>query len=177
MPLTQQDIDNEVLRSELPAYLQLFEFNFNTANISGLSGYFRVSPSQSPAPTQLFGGDAFTFNFPIDIQGIEQTSGEAPARPQLTVSNVDKYFGTLCFAFQDLVGTEVIYYRTFAPYLNQSTRLALQPLKYVIAKKLDQIKNIITFELRDPSDKDRSYMPRRQMLKKDFPGLGVNKSV
>jgi hypothetical protein len=33
----------------------------------------------------------------------------------------------------------------------------------------------LSFELRSPLDSDRGMLPKRQMLKRDFPGLGINK--
>jgi phage-related protein len=172
---TQAELDNEVLKSELPGYVELFELNFATANIPGLTGYFRCSPTKVAGGSLLFGGDTFIGNFPIKIEGIEYRSGSAPARPQLTVANIDKYFGSLLFTYGDIAKTTVIYYRTFTPYLGQTTRLSKQPLKFQIAKKLDHSKKLIIFELRDPTDRERNYMPGRQMLRDEFPGLGVNK--
>jgi len=173
---TQQDLRNEVLKPELPAYIELFEFDFSTAGISGLSGIFRCSPMKSSTVSVLFGGETFICNFPVQINDIEDT-GEAPARPQITVSNVNKYFGGLAFLYQDIAKTQVTYYRTFSTYLNQTTKFSLQPRKFEIAKKLFHDKVTMVFELRDPTDKELSFMPGRQMLRADFPGLGVNKRV
>lgn len=172
-----ENFKTDVLKSELPAYIELFEFDFSTAGIPGLSGYFRCTPIKHGDAYVLFGEDQFICNFPIEITGIEQTSGTAPARPQITITNVDKYFGSLAFTYRDLAKTTVIYYRTFATYLNLPSRFAAQPLKFEIAKKLFHNKKTISFELRDPTDKERSYMPGRQMLRADFPGLGTNKRV
>jgi hypothetical protein len=31
--------------------------------------------------------------------------------------------------------------------------------------------------LRSPLDKERAFLPKRQMLRRDFPGLSINKHV
>lgn len=173
----QKALETQALSYKLPSYIELFEFDFTSANIPGLSGYFRCSSSRCEAGSVLFGGDVFICNFPIEISGVGFKAGDAPARPQLTITNVNKYFGSLASLYSDLAKTTVTYYRTFEPYLGLENKFSIQPLKFEIAKKLDHYKAQITFELRDPLDKERSFMPGEQMLRDQFPGLGVNKRV
>jgi lambda family phage minor tail protein L len=124
----------------------------------------------------MFGGNTY-YPFPIQLSGLSLSSEGAPPRPQLTIANIDKSIGDFVFKYGDIIGTTIIYTRTFAPYLNTANKISLPPLKYFIAKKLSHNKNLLSFELRDFRDKERAMLPKRQMLKKDFPGLGINKYV
>jgi hypothetical protein len=136
---------------------------------------YRFTPNVNPNNTPImFGGDTYT-PFPIEITSYSQTSDEAPARPTLSVSNINKLFGILSFTLQDIIGAKVIYYRTFETYLNQPTKVSAAPLKFTIARKTAHNMSVISFELRSPLDADRAMLPKRQMLKRDFPGLGINK--
>jgi hypothetical protein len=96
---------------------------------------YRFTPNVNPNNTPImFGGDTYT-PFPIEITSYSQTSDEAPARPTLSVSNINKFFGMLSFTVQDIIGSKVIYYRTFETYLNQPTKVSAAPLKFTIARK------------------------------------------
>ena len=195
-------IAQDIQKSALPAYVELFDFDFSSTNIPELAEtIFRCTPniagSEKVILTELsdflvtesldklialsasevvFGGDTYV-GFPLQISGINQSSEGAPARPQLTIANVSKYFGYMSFAYNDIIGTTVTFTRTFEPYLGTSSRISLPPLRYYIAKKTHHDKTLISFELRDFRDKERAFLPKRQMLKKDFPGLGINKNV
>lgn len=100
----------------------------------------------------------------------------APNRPTLTIGNLDanKLIGTLAFAYGDIIGATVTYIETFSTYI--STSISLPPVTSVIGRKIVQTASTIQFELRSPLDKERAYLPNRQILKRDFPGLGVTKA-
>lgn len=169
-------ISQDTEKSSVPAYVELFDFDFSSTNIPELSeSIFRCTPNNSESSI-VFGGDTYT-PFPIQITGINQSSEGAPARPKIVISNVTKYIGGLVFSYNDIIGTTVTFIRTFEPYLGSSSRISLPPLRYYISKKTQHDKTLISFELRDFRDKERAFMPKRQMLKKDFPGLGINKNV
>jgi lambda family phage minor tail protein L len=171
-------IEQDILKPVVPAYIELFDIDLTNTNIPALSGtILRYTPARASTATIGFGTGITYTPFPIEITGISQNTDAAPARPQLAISNISKYIGSLLFLYDGLIGATVVYTRTFEPYLNLSTRLSLPPIKYILSQKLVHNKKIITFELRNPRDKDRAYMPRRQMLTRDFPGLGVNKNV
>jgi hypothetical protein len=136
---------------------------------------YRFTPNVAGNGTPIqFGGNSYT-PYPIELIGYSTTSDEAPARPTLNISNINKVFGMLSFALQDIIGAKVTYYRTFENYLNQSTKISAAPLKFTIARKTAHNPAVLSFELRSPLDADRGMLPKRQMLKRDFPGLGINK--
>lgn len=170
-------IAQDILQPVVPAYIELFEIDLSKTNIPELAGtIFRCTNSEVSYSGILFGESTY-IPFPIEITGISQTSTGAPPRPQLNIANINKYFGSLAFKYNDIIGANVVYIRTFEPYLNLVSRLSLPPMKFQIAKKLSHNKHGLSFELRSPLDKERAVMPKNQMLKRDYPGLGVNKRV
>lgn len=171
-------IAQDILKSEVPAFVELFEIDLSTTNIPELLGQtLYLTPIKASTATIGFGTGINYSPFPLEITGIEDSTDAAPARPQLVISNISKYMGSLAFLHSDIIGASVTYIRTFAPYLNLASRLSLPPQKFVIRQKLTHNKLMLTFELGSPLDKERAYLPKWQMLKKDFPGLGVNKRV
>lgn len=123
--------------------------------------------------------------FPLDIQGIEQTTEGQYPRPKLTISNLDNFFGNLCFEYNDIVGSTITYYKTFSHLLEAG--ITAPPVTLTIFQKLPPPTiGLLQFELRYPEDRENQFMPKNQMLRgnmnilKDnkanvtFPGLGLN---
>lgn len=164
-------LEQDVNKAAAPPYLELFEIDCTT--IQGVETMYLLTSNQTAVQ---FGGDTYQ-PFPIQITGVEQTSDGAPPRPRLDIANINKLFGTLAFMYGDIVGAKVVYIRTFEPYLNQESRISAPPMRYFIGRKISHNKVGLSFELRSPLDKERAYLPKRQMLKRDFPGLGINKRI
>jgi lambda family phage minor tail protein L len=166
-------LETEVLTDQqLPAYIELFEIDAQTIN----GNIYRLTPMVNANYTNLtWGGQVYT-PWPITITGIAETSSGAPARPQVSLSNIDHYFGALAQTLEDMVGTKVIYRRTFASYLG--TNIASAPVRLKVNKLISRNKTGIVFELKSATDVDKLKLPRAQMLregKRPFPGLGINK--
>lgn len=174
-PSSPNTIPATVLASTLPAYVELFEIDCSA--IPGIGVIYYATPNVNSNNTKVIFGNNTYEPYPIQITGFEQTSDEAPPRPTLSIANINLLFGMLAFTFQDIIGAKVIYYRTFAQYLGGAGKISAPPLKFYIGKKLSHTIQGISWELRSPLDKERSYLPKRQMLKKDFPGLGINKAI
>jgi len=177
-----QTIHQVVISPDAPALVELFEID---CSVIGQPIYYLTN-----ATSQLnFGIDEASqprtyYPFPLMFSGLEINSDGAPARPKLDIGNLRglsgellKLFGSLAFLYGDLVGISVTYIRTFEPYLNLTTRISAPPLKYYVAKKISHNRMGISFELRSPLDKERAFLPKRQMLRKDFPGLSINKNI
>jgi lambda family phage minor tail protein L len=164
-------IEQDALKAALPHRIELFEID--ATMIEGLATTYYLTNNQTSVN---FGGLTYT-PYPIAISGIQQTSDGAPPRPVLSISNINKIIGTLAFLYNDIVGAKVSYIETFSTYLNTGSRISAPPLKYEIRRKPTHNKIGLTFELRSALDNERSYLPRRQMLKRDFPGLGINKWI
>lgn len=178
IPSVTTNLNVAVLQSTVSPYVELFEID--CTNITGMGIIYYLTAESTPL---VFGGRTYT-PFPLEISGISSSADGAPARPTIEISNVrdvtgalTRFIGSLAFIHEDLIGAKVTYIRTFSDYLNLSSRISAPPLKYFIAKKLAHNKTTLKFELRNPIDKERAFLPKRQMLKRDFPGLGVNKRV
>lgn len=171
-------IETDVLDAELPAVIDLFDINLETTNLPEfINLVYRVTPSgTSNGKPLVFGGHEY-IPYPIKIEGIEETSDGAPARPKLTIANVQKLFGTLAFIYNDIVGTEITYRRTFEPYLGTNNSISMPPKVWIIGRKISSTKDIIIFELQEETDDERNYLPSKQMLRSEFPGLGTNKAM
>lgn len=169
-----------VLKSELPAYVELFQID--CTSIPGIGITYYLTPGTANNTTIMFGLQAYT-PFPIQISGLEHSSEGAPARPRIDIANVTKLFGSLAFLYQDLVGAKVVYIRTWEPYLNLPSSISAAPLKLYVSKKLNHEGAGLSFELRSVLDKERAFLPARQMLKNTdnplnwFPGLSINKAI
>lgn len=160
--------------SDLPAYIELFKID--CTNIPAVNTVYYVTPMINDTTPIIFGGQEYT-PFPIQLTGLSQTSDGAYPRPRIDIANINKLFGTLAFLYGDLVGASVTYIRTFAMYIGSSNAISAPPLKFYIAKKLNHDKMGLSLELRSSLDKERAFLPARQMLKRDFPGLGINKII
>lgn len=172
-----QTIQQAIQSPSAFAYVELFILDLSEIPGLGALTYY-LTPSGGATNTIIFGGNTYQ-PWPLEISGVESSADGAPARPTLNVGNLDanKLIGTLVFQYSDIIGAKVTYIRTFEPYLGGEGSISMPPLKYVIGKKNAHDDRVISFELRSPLDKERSYLPNRQMLKRDFPGLGINKQI
>ena len=107
------------------------------------------------------------------LTGVSLSSTGAPARPTLTLGNLDinKQIRWLIYRYNDLVGCSVTYIRTFPEYLDQPSEISAPALRYTIGQKTSHTNKQITFELRSVMDRQNSYIPQKQMLRSEFPGL------
>lgn len=161
------EINTKVLESTLPSYIELFIIDCR--NIAAINDIFFVSPSATDTETIQFNGHTYE-PFPIQISGVAQNSVEAPARPSLSIANVNNIFGKLARDYNDIVNAKVTYTRTFAEFLGLSGTISAPPIKYVVRKKVSQDRNVISFELGSILDYERATLPKRRILRKDFPG-------
>lgn len=111
--------------------------------------------------------------YPFKLTGLEQVSTGALPRPKLDISSVDKVFSRLSFTYFDIIGAKVVYIRTFEEYL--ASGVGSIPTNMEIYRKESHNKTGIKFELRFPSDREQDFLPKKQMLHSEFPGMGLNK--
>jgi lambda family phage minor tail protein L len=169
------DIEQEIRQPVTSAFIALFQLNIVTA---GVTTSYYYTPMTNNEVAVEWNGQTY-LPFPISIEEISFSTDSAPGRPKLKIANVlpGKLFGTLASQYGDLVGSEIIYTRTLGNFLGPSSTVYIGQLTYVIARKTVHNRTQLVFELRLPTDKDRSYLPKRQMLKRDFPGLGIVKRL
>jgi lambda family phage minor tail protein L len=168
------DLSDLLRKPVLPAFIKLFSIDLTPI---GLPNIFHYTPMTTAGLTTVhWNGVAFE-PFPIDITGLERTTSGAPPRAELHIANIisPRLFGTLASLYGDIIGAEVTYRKTFECYLN--TSISAPPLMMRVSRKISENRKGISFELQSPLDDDRAWLPARQMLKVDFPGLGINKGV
>lgn len=168
-------LEQKILKPRIDNYIELIILD--CTNIPSLNTiYYLVADITNSGNKVMFGLQAYD-PFPLVIDGIDQTTEGAPPRPKITLANVSKLFGTLAFSFEDLVGCKVTYIRTFKEYLDLASNISAPPLSFTIGRKVNHISAFISWELRSLVDRERKFLPGRQMLKRDFPGLGINKQI
>ena len=166
-------INTDVLKPALPALIKLFDIDATA--ITG--SVYRFTTMTNAGIAVSWGGNSYT-PFPIKLEGVAASSTEAPARPRLSVSAIDGFFGALISQHEDMVGAQITYRETFSTYLG--TSISMPPSYFTVAKKLDDNKTGVIFELKSSLDIEGKWLPARQMLRDGslpFPGLGVNKST
>lgn len=174
-------MESEVINASIlqqavvPAYVELFQIDL-TDIITETPSVFYLT-NQSVEIT--WGGNTYS-SFPIKISEIEQSTTGAPPRPKLEIANIyqNRLFGTLAFKYNDIIGGKIVYIRTLETYLTiTSHSVCASPMKFEIFKKESHTKDYLSFSLRSPLDRERAFLPKRQMLKNEFPGLGQYKRL
>tara|TARA_R100000231_G_scaffold19284_1_gene19215 strand:+ start:890 stop:1468 length:579 start_codon:yes stop_codon:yes gene_type:complete len=130
--------------------------------------------------------------FPIQAEGFEYSGRGSLPRPTITVSNI---LGTITALmatvnvttpFNDLQGAKFVRIRTLSQFLDaanfpsnqnpfgtpDSTAELPQEI-YFINRKIVENRDIVQFELVSALDLQGVRAPKRQVTRKDFPGVGT----
>ena len=130
--------------------------------------------------------------FPIQVEGFEYSGRGSLPRPTITVSNI---LGTITALmatvnvttpFNDLQGAKFVRIRTLSQFLDaanfpsnqnpfgtpDSTAELPQEI-YFINRKIVENRDIVQFELVSALDLQGVRAPKRQVTRKDFPGVGT----
>lgn len=164
-------ITQTLQESTLPAYIELFELDCSA--FGGSTYRFTNSIPKSGNAIQ-FGGETYML-LPVELSGLDAKSDGTQSRPTLSISNVSKVLLSAVISLGDIVGAKFTRHRTFEPYLDSgATPNPTQKLTdvFFVAKKTKHNKQILEFELCSALEKAEFKIPRRQVLKKDFPGVG-----
>jgi len=163
-------INDVIYKSQLPKYVELFDID--CTKIPNINAVFRLTSNFIDDNTLVqFNGQQYS-TFPIAISGISQKSDGAYPRPILSISNINGDIGRFVLEHEDIIGAKVFYYRTFEIYLRSNSSVCAPPFTFFVGRKTAHTKTTINWELRHTLDRERTFLPARQMLKKDFPGLG-----
>ena len=158
--------------SVLPAIVDLY-----TLDLTALGGgIFRLTATTKENLGSVV-YDSLTYTpFPIMIDGVEHRVGDsAPPQPTITVSNINKLIQATVVSFGDMVGGKVTRQRVFRTNLDDGTdpdtTVYLPIEKYIINQKKAHNRQIISFVLVSEMDLETTKIPRRLIVKKDFPGV------
>ena len=137
------------------------------------------------------GAGSITFNsqtytpMPIEAEGFDYKSGQndAQARPTLRVSNLLSTVSTILIevnkitAGNDLLNAKVTRIRTAAMFLdNESTSNPNATSRneiYFVVRKSTENRELVEFELAQAWDLPNVKLPKRQVLPRQFPGIGA----
>ena len=108
--------------------------------------------------------------WPIQVEGFEKTGEQQPV-PKLSVGNIDGSIGSLCLAFQDLVGAKLTHHRTLGKYMDAvnfggvnptaDPTQEIPPEKWFIERKASEDNEVVQFELSSAMDFGGVMLPRR----------------
>lgn len=136
----------------------------------------RITNTPTEVPI-LWRGNSYS-PVPFKVENLElRADGVAPARPTLTLSNVNRFVIQAVLALGDLSGLKVTRWRTFFKYTDgqpEENRLMHYPtLSWVITRKSLHTKDLLEFEMANVLDRPGLKLPSKQILRdKGFPGVG-----
>lgn len=165
-------IINDTHQNTLPSFVELF-----TLDCTPLGGtLFHFTPSKPGTGNFIeFNGVQYSY-IPIEFSGAEYTANGQQPRPTLKVSNVSKVLLSAVISLGDLVGAKLTRTRTFEKYLDdQPTADPTQHLPvetFFIGVKRLQNKAVIEFDLVTALERAQIKIPREQITRKRFPGVG-----
>ena len=171
--------------------IELFTLT-TTAALHGSASTYRFHAGSSlNSNGEIVGAGNSYLRFPVEATGFKYQKGQLP-RPTLTVSNA---LGTITSILltvnatttgNDLTGATVTRIRTLAkfldavnfaggvnPYGTPDATAEFPQEIYLIDRKSQENREIVTFELATPSDMPGVRAPKRQCTRKEFPSIGL----
>ena len=167
------NINADLLQPALPKYVELY-----IVDATSLGGpVWRFCPATVNGATSVsFGGQTFTA-MPISGSGWQSALDQAPPQPLLKLSNVTRYLTPYLTTYKDLVGATVTRLQTFDKYLDSGSNpdgtQVFGTGVFVIIQKIMQTKLELQFKLSSVIDQPQIKLPRRQLLRAEFPGVGL----
>ncbi|RLC98690.1 MAG: phage minor tail protein L [Chloroflexi bacterium] len=153
------------------ALVTLFEFDVSPIldEPTGSDTYYYTDTSVGNESGILWGGNVYT-PFPFVFKGISsKADGTAPARPTITVSNINEVFYAAFLSIGDLTGSKVVRHRTFYKFTEAGSEpnpLAEFPInKYIVMRKVKQDKFTVEYELGTAIDQPLLKLPKRLILR------------
>lgn len=147
--------------------IELYEVSFKSFAV------VRFANSDAIGSVITYRGNTYTCA-PIGITGAEKTGDGTLPRPEIQVGNTARTIGAI-FGTTDLVGAKVTRIITLSEYLDgqpgASTANYVEA-SYYIEQKTAEDYNTITYSLATPLEVMGKKLPRQQVTRKLFPGVG-----
>ena len=183
---------SEYQKIDPSAIIELFELklveglHYATENPDNVTTIYRWHSGMTAA-----GAGSIRFNnktyspMPIEAEGFDYKSGQndGQARPVLRVSNILSTVSTILIEVNkvtpgnDLLNAEVTRIRTAAMFLDGESTANVNATSrneiYFIERKSTENRQIVEFELSQFSDLPGFKIPKRQVLPRQFPGIGA----
>lgn len=165
-----QAFDQNLHKSDTGALIVLFKLDATAVN----AGFFYFTDGSNGDVKIVFDGCTY-LPLPIETEGFEWSSINAPPRPMLRISNVNKFLHSVVLANNDLVGCTLTRIRTFAQFLDGAASAdpdaKFTDDVYLIERKVAHNSATIEWELSSLIDNPTLKLPKRQILRdKGFPG-------
>lgn len=168
------DIVDLVTQPILPAKIDLFKIDC-TGIVTGNPVFRLTSNVNNDLITSVEWGGEDYLPYPCNLEGIESSVEGAFARPTFTVANLDDFFGTLSFFFDDISGAKITYIQTFECYVNQNLSIAASLLNFKISHSVAHDNTLMVWELWNVLDDENLNIPLNLIHRDEFPGATVNK--
>ena len=183
---------SEYQKPDPSAIIELFELkliegiHYATGNPDSLPTVYRWHSGMTAA-----GAGSIVFNnktyspMPIEAEGFDYKSGQndSQARPTLRISNVLGTVSTILINVNqitlgnDLLNAQVTRIRTAAMFLDgestANTSATSRNEVYFIERKSTENAQMVEFELSQFNDLPNFKIPKRQVLPRQFPGIGA----
>ena len=181
---------SEYQKIDPSAIIELFELKLieglHYTDATGITTVYRWHSGMTAA-----GAGSIVFNnktyspMPIEAEGFDYKSGknDGQARPVLRVSNLLNTVSTILIEVNkvtpgnDLLNAEVTRIRTAAMFLDGESTANVNATSrnevYFIERKSTENRQIVEFELSQFSDLPGFKIPKRQVLPRQFPGIGA----
>lgn len=163
------------------AYLELFIFDstmlLDAHGNPGTISYFTNTGREANLKPIVWRGNTY-YPMPLQLTGADvRADGTAMSRPQLAVSNVNRFLLAAILTLGDLIGMRVTRFRTFERFLDNGVDPNVNmhyPLDYwIVTKKLVHTNKAIAFELSNQLDVPGVKLPKKLILRDEgFPGVG-----
>ena len=182
---------SELQKINPSAVIELFELQLIAA-IHGSDQLYRFhsGSNQNNRGEIIWQGNSYT-RFPIEAEGFEFTGRGQIPRPTLTVSNVLSTLTTLIASVNaftpanDLNGAKLTRIRTTAdnidaanfdgntnPFGTPSSNKYPDEV-FFLDRKVTENREIVQYEMRGENDHANVKVPKRQITRKDFDGVGT----
>ncbi|HEU4709604.1 MAG TPA: phage minor tail protein L [Methylophilaceae bacterium] len=165
-------IASDIQKLDPGSIIELFELDTTGIGGSGIDRFH--SGVNGLSANVVWQGNTYT-KYPISASGFEKTgSGPAP-RPSLQVANLDGLIGAFAAEFDDLLNAKITRKRTFAKYLDAvnfasgvnptaDPNAGFDDEVYYVARKANENKIFVEFELAAANDLNGVYIPLRQVI-------------
>lgn len=148
-------------------------FTVDCTKIGG--SIYHFTPHFQEGGSIAFGGTTY-YSLPVISEGWESTTTGTQPQPTLSITNIDGVLLGEVVAHGDMVGAKVTRLRTLKKYLDgqiaADSNQFLRPDIYLVEQKIKHDKTIISWQLSSALDKFGIKLPRRQITKDNFPGVG-----
>ncbi len=182
---------NELQQPDPSSIIHLFELeliegiHYATGNPDNITTTYCWHSGMTAAGAGSIVFNSKTYNpMPIEAEGFDQKSGsnDSIARPVLRVSNLLSTVSTILIevnkitAGNDLLNARVTRIETLAMFLDgestANTNATSRNQVFVIDRKSTENREIVEFELSAIIDQPNVKIPKRQVLPRQFPGVG-----